>query len=149
MATQQNEQPLRRLSVELQIFEETAQALQARINMVRAALTDLSYANIALEGLEQETENTPLLVPIGGNSYIKASLQHASTVIVGMGAGVSFEKTVPEAKEIIRTRTENLEKTQRSLQQQFSQVAQKITEYREKLRNLVAELREGTPPTNV
>jgi prefoldin alpha subunit len=143
------EEELRRTSVELRLLDQTAEALQSRINMVNAVITDLAYANMALEGLEKEKENSELLVPIGSNSYIKAKLESPDKVIVGMGAGVSVEKTLQEAKEIVKDRRENLEKTRNSLQQQLAQVAERINEGRDKFETLAAELREEKTPENV
>ncbi len=143
------EEDLRKLSVELRFLEQTAESIQSRINMINAVITDLTYANMTLEGLEKEKENSELLVPIGGNSYIKTKLQNPDNIIVGMGAGVSVEKTLQETKEIVKKRLENLEKTRASLQQQFAQVVERINEDREKFENLVAELREGQAPRNV
>jgi prefoldin subunit 5 len=37
--------------------------------MVNAAITDLTYANATLDGIEKEKENVEMLVPIGGSSY--------------------------------------------------------------------------------
>ncbi|MDI6690310.1 MAG: prefoldin subunit alpha [Candidatus Bathyarchaeota archaeon] len=137
-----SEEELRKLSVEIRFLEQTAETIQSRINAVNAVITDLTYANMTLEGLEKEKENTELLVPIGGNSYIKARLENPDKVIVGMGAGISLEKTLQEAKEIIKKRLENLERTRASLQQQLAQVAERIEEDREKFESLIAELRE-------
>jgi prefoldin alpha subunit len=136
-----SEEELRKLSVELRLLEQTAEAMQSRINMVNAVTTDLTYASMTLEGLEKEKENSELLVPIGGNSYIKARLENPDRLIVGMGAGVSVEKTLQEAKEIVKKRLENLEKTRMSLQQQLAQVAERISQGRETFERLVAELR--------
>jgi len=144
-----SEEELRRLGVELRILEQTAEAIQSRIGMVNAVITDLTYAGMTLEGMEKERENSELLVPVGGSSYVKARLENPDKLIVGMGAGVSVEKTVQEAKEIIKKRLENLEKTRASLQQQFAQVAERIGEDREKFEKLVAELRGETAPQNV
>ena len=144
-----SEEELRRLSVELRFLEQTAEAIQSRINMVNAVITDLTYAGIALEGLEKEKENSELLVPIGGNSYIKTKLENPDKIIVGMGAGVSVEKTLQETKGIIKNRLENLEKTRTSLQRQLAQAAEKINEGREKFENLMAELRQEKAPNNV
>jgi prefoldin alpha subunit len=147
--TTKSEEELRRLSVELRFLEQTAESIQSRINMVNAVITDLVYASMALEGLEKEKENSELLVPIGSNSYIKAKLENPDKIIVGMGAGVSVEKTLQEAKEIVKNRQENLEKTRMSLQQQLAQVAERINEGREKFESLVAEMREEKTPKNV
>ena len=56
-----SEEELRRLSMEMRYLEQTADALQQRISMVNAALTDLTYANMTLDGIEKEKENTELL----------------------------------------------------------------------------------------
>jgi prefoldin alpha subunit len=144
-----NEEELRKISVELRFLEQTAEALQNRINMINAVGTDLSYASATLESLEEEKENSELLVPIGGTSYIMAKLDNPDKVIVGIGAGVSVEKTRQEARDTIKKRLEDLNKTRLSMQQQFTQVAQKINEDREKLDALVATMREGKASSNV
>ena len=143
------EDDLRKLSVELRILEQTVETLQSRINMVNAAITDLTYANMTLEGLEKQEKDAELLVPIGGSSYIKAKLETPDKVTVGIGAGVSIEKTLQEAKEIIKKRLEDLDKTRTSLQQQFAQVVEKISEDREKFNGLAAELRKEKTSKNV
>jgi prefoldin alpha subunit len=140
------EDDFRKLSVELRILEQTAEALQSRINMVNAVIADLTYANMTLEGLEKQRENAELLVPIGGNSYIRARLETPDKVTVGIGSGVSVEKTLQEAKEIIKKRLEDIEKSRTSLQQQFVQVAERINEDRERLEELAAELRKEKTP---
>ena len=144
-----NEEELRRLSIELRYLEQTAETLQSRINMINAVMTDVTYANMTLESLDREKENTELLVPIGGTSYIMAKLNNPDKIIVGIGAGVSVEKTRQEAKEIVKKRLEELDKTRISMQQQFSQVAGKINEDREKLEALMAVIREGKTSPNV
>ena len=138
------EEELRKLSVEMRFLEQTAETLQQRINMMNAAIADLTYANLTLEGIEQEKENAKLLAPIGGNSYVKVKLQTPDKVVVGMGAGVSIEKTLPEAKAIVKERLEELEKTKRSAQQQFAQVAQRVNAGRNRLASLLSAVREGT-----
>ena len=143
------EEELRRLSVEMRLLEQTAEAIQSRINMVNAVIADLTYASMTLEGLEKQKENAELLIPIGGNSYIKARLEKPDKVTVGIGAGVSVEKTLQEAKEIIKRRLDDMEKSRVSLQQQFSQVLERINEDRERFEELVAELRKGSSAKNV
>jgi prefoldin alpha subunit len=117
--------------------------------MVNAVITDLTYASMTLDGLEKEKENAELLVPIGASSYIKAKLANPDKLIVGMGAGVSVEKTLPEAKEIVKKRLEELEKTRLSFQQQFAQVVDRINDGRRKFDEMVARMRQEKAPGNV
>lgn len=138
-----SEDGLRKLSVELRMLEQTAEALQSRLSMINAVATDLTYANMALENLDKEKENAELLVPIGGTSYIKAKLDNPDRIIVGLGAGVSAEKTRQEAKEIIKKRLEDLGKNQQATQQQFVQIAERINLDRERFETMAAAMREG------
>ncbi|KPV62886.1 MAG: Prefoldin subunit alpha [Candidatus Bathyarchaeota archaeon BA2] len=137
------EETFRRLVVELRVLEGTAEALQSRVNLVNAALTELRIASMTLEGLEKEKKNTPLFVPIGGGSYIKAKLESANKVIVGMGANVAADRTIKEAKENLGNRIAELEKTRNTLGQQFNQVLEKIQDDRARLEEITAKLREG------
>jgi prefoldin alpha subunit len=135
------EEELRRLSMEMRYLEQTADALQQRISMVNAALTDINYANMTLDGMEKEKENSEMLIPIGGSSYIKVKLADTNKVIIGMGSGVSVEKTLPEAKVTLKERLDELEKTMHAAQQQFSQVAERINSGRSRLESMLS--REG------
>ena len=140
-----SDEELRKLSVEMRYLEQTAETLQQRIGMVNAAVSDLTFASMTLDGIETEKENAELLVPIGGNTYIKAKLADTNTVIVGMGAGVSVEKTLAEAKVTLKERLDELVKTMNAAQQQFNQVAERINSSRGRLETLLSSAREGKP----
>ncbi len=139
------DEELRRLSIEMRYLEQTAETLQQRISMVNAAITDLTYANMTLDGIEKEKENAELLVPIGGSSYVKVKLADPDKVIVGMGAGVSVEKSLQDAKATLKERLDELEKSMNAAQQQFAQVAERINAGRTRLETLLATVREGKP----
>ncbi len=136
------EETFRRLAVELRLLEGTAEELQSRINLVNAALTELKIASVTLNGIEAEKENSSLFVPIGGGSYIKAKLESADKIIVGVGAGVATEKTVKDATASLERRIGELEKTRNTLQQQLTQVVGKIQDGRSKFEELTAKLRK-------
>jgi len=136
-----NEEEIRKISVELRLLEQTAETLQSRLSMLNAVTQDLTYANMTLESLEKEKENSELLVPIGGTSYIRTKLDNPNQIIVGIGAGVSVEKTRQEAKDVINKRLEDLQKARTSTQQQFAQIAERINEDRERFEALVATVR--------
>jgi prefoldin alpha subunit len=129
----------------MRYLEQTADTLQQRIGMVNAAITDLTYANMTLDGIATEKENAELLVPIGGNTYVKAKIADTNKIIVGVGAGVSVEKTLLDAKVTLKERLDELEKTMNAAQQQFSQVAERINSGRARLESMLAKAREGKP----
>jgi prefoldin alpha subunit len=143
--TNKADEELRKLSVEMRYLEQTAETLQQRISMVNAAMTDLTYANMTLDEIEKEKENAEMLVPIGGSAYVKAKLADTNKIIVGLGAGVSIEKNLQEAKTTLKERLDELEKTMNSAQQQFNQVAERINSGRSRLESMLANAREGKP----
>ncbi len=138
-----DEQTIRKLSMELRYYEQTAEALQQRLTMMNAAMTDLTYASLTLESIEKEKENAEMMVPIGGSSYINVKLANPDKVIVGMGAGVSVEKTLPEAKDIVKQRVDELDKTKGQMQQQLSQIVERINQGRTQMESLLARVRQG------
>ena len=133
----------------MRYLEQTAETLQQRMSMLNAAITDLSYANMTLDGVEKEKESAELLVPVGGSSYVKVKLASSDKVVVGIGAGVSVEKPLVEAREMLKERLGELEKSAVSAQQQFGQIAERINTGRSRLESLLSMVREGQAPGNV
>jgi len=137
------------LAVESRLLEEAVNEIQSRINVTNSALTELRVSNMTLEGLEKEKKDAQLFVPIGGGSYVKARLETAEKVVVGIGADVAVERSLKEAKEELETRIAELEKTREALGQQFNQVAERIQKNRTKLEEVTAKLREGEGQSRV
>ena len=136
------EEELRQLTVEMRLLEQAADTLQQRLSMLNAAITDLSYANMTLDGVEKEKEDSELLVPIGGGSYVKMKLASPDKVIVSLGAEVSVEKPLADAKTILKERIDELQKSAVAAQQQLSQVAERINSGRNRLETLLSSVRE-------
>ena len=144
-----DEEEFRKIAVELRLLENTAENMQSRINFVNAAITELTYANMTLEGLEKEKTDTSLFVPIGGGSYIKAKLESPDKIIFGIGAGVAIEKTFTEAEEKIKNRIDEMQKARANMEQQMEQLLERIREDRTKLQDLSAPLSRRERGTNV
>jgi prefoldin alpha subunit len=140
-APKRGEEQLRRLLVELQILQNTADVLQSRVNLLESGIMELRVAGMTLEELKKEKEGAPLLLPIGGDSFIRANLGNTSTIIVGIGADVSVEMELDKALEDIGTRLSESEKASLSAQEQFSQVVAQMQIHQENVNRLSAELR--------
>jgi prefoldin alpha subunit len=104
---------------------------------------------MTLEGIEKEQSDASVLVPIGGGSFIRAKLEATDKIIVGMGAGVSIEKTIVEAKEIVQNRISEMEKSRVEMQRQLVQIVNKIQEDRTLLNEMLAKQGETGKKTDV
>ncbi len=136
------EDELKRLAVELRLLESTAESFQSRLSFLNAAHAELNIARQTLEGLEKEQIDAPIFVPIGGGSYAKAKLSDVTSVVYGVGAGIAIEKTLREAKEGVKKRLSELEKTMQSLEQQLSQILRRIQEDQDRFQDISATLRK-------
>lgn len=135
-----DEDNFRRLLTELRLLEGTAEALQNRINLINAATTELAFAAATIDGLAEEKQGAPLLVPIGGGSFIKAEVATTETLVVGMGAGVSVDKSREDAKKVVEKRVAELEKSMTALQDQLGQVLERIRLNRQQLEDVSQKL---------
>jgi prefoldin alpha subunit len=136
---------MRRLAVELQLMQGSAETLQQRLQLLQAAISDLRVAGASLEALKEGEEGAPILVPTGGGTFVNANLGDLSKVIVSIGADVSIEMGLEEAEENIKGRLEEVEKAGQSVQQQLEQILYQMQMHQDNLNRLNASLR-GEPP---
>jgi len=133
------DEEIRRLLVELRLLEGTARTLQARLEVVDTALSEILIANSTLEGIKNKPKGTEALVPVGAGSFIRVELADSEKIVMGVGAGVSIEKPVNDSIESLKSRQNDLEKLRMSLQEQLAQVASRIEDERRRLNDLVKE----------
>jgi prefoldin alpha subunit len=136
-----NEDEFRKLVIELRMLESTADSLQSRSTLINAAVIELNTALETLKGLGKKQINSPILVPIGGGSYIRAILNNVNTTVYGVGAGVAIEKTWEESRIGMENRLKDLEKTRRSIQQQLGQIIRRIQVDQNRLQEMSAKRR--------
>lgn len=149
MNVSSDEEEFRRLVAEIRFLEGAAESIRSRINIINAVLAEFNSASKTLEGLEKEKVEVPILVPIGGGSYVKARLDDPDKVIYGIGAGVALEKSMNEAREDISNRIAELDRTRRSLEQQLNQIIEKARDDQNRLQELSARLSRGAKRTDV
>jgi len=123
--------------VQLRVYEGSARALQARLEIVNAALNEFSLASTTLEGVKTQKTDEDALIPVGGGSYVRVRLSDISKIVMGVGAGVAVEKPIEDSVIEIKERIADLDKVRTSLQEQLSQALFRIEEGREKLGELV------------
>jgi prefoldin alpha subunit len=123
--------------MQLRVYEGSARALQARLEIVNAALNEFSLASTTLEGVKTQKTDEDALIPVGGGSYVRVRLSDISKIVMGVGAGVAVEKPIEDSVNEIKERIADLDKARTSLQEQLSQALFRIEENREKLGELV------------
>lgn len=146
MATSQvrEEDIVRQLATEIRILEGSIGALQSRLDVVRAAMNEVTMAFNTLEGLKTLQDGDSTLVPVGAGSYVRMNIADSKKLVMGIGAGAAIEKDVETSVGELKSRLEELDKARTSIQQQLDQTVGRYQQDREALEEL---LRGQNTPT--
>ncbi|MCD1295326.1 prefoldin subunit alpha [Methanocella sp. CWC-04] len=110
MADMATEEQIRELVARMQAYQSRLEMLQQQANFIQLSLNDIDNALKALGSLEEKEEGHEMLVPIGANSYVYATISNPSRVLIGIGAGISVEKSADDSKAILSSRRTEMEK---------------------------------------
>ncbi len=140
MTAPSKEDQFRRVVYELQLMDGSVQVLQQRMQILSAAIADLRLAQQSLNDLKNVDAKTPILIPVGGGTFVNAELGEMKKVIVGVGADVSVEMELDKAIADISSRLEEVEKAQAAVDQQLTQIVAQMQSHQEVANRLSAEL---------
>ena len=110
-----NEQELRQAMSALEMFRAQLESIAENQQLIQLSLEELGRARETLSQYQKAKQDDELLVQIGGNSYVFAKVANNSKAIVGIGTGVSVEKTMVEAVKTLAERATELMDTMKKL----------------------------------
>lgn len=121
-----NQQQLAELSERHQVYQYQAEGIAQQINMVKMTIRDVETALTTITALKDEPSGIETLVPIGFGSFVKANLINTDNIVVGIGAGVSIEKNIDDAKSFLEKRKDELTKYLEQLNSTISKIGQEL-----------------------
>ena len=120
------QEQLQELSGRYQQMQSQAEALSQQVNMLQITIRDVETALTTVDALKDETADKETLVPIGFGSFVNATLKNPDKIVVGVGAGMSVEKNVGDAKALLDKRKEELTKYHDKLNENLTKFAQEL-----------------------
>ena len=141
--SQEKERRLRQLLTEIQLMEGSVNALQQRLQLINAAVSELNMAQDSLKDLKNIEKGSPLLVPIGGGVFMNTELGDIKKVIVDIGADVSLEMRYESAVKDISERLTEMEDAQTSVREQLTQIIAQMQNHQQIAERLSRELQVG------
>ncbi len=120
------QQQLEELSEKHQVYQYQAESLAQQINMVKLTIRDVETALTTITALKDEPAGKETLVPVGFGSFVKATLTNPDTVVVGVGAGVSIEKNIDDAKSFLEKKKDELNKYLEQLNGTIARIGQEL-----------------------
>lgn len=135
---EEEEKHIQSLTFEFRVLEGMAGELRARIGAIDTVLRNLTLAKTTLENLEKLEVGDEILVPIGGDSFLRAKIQDKDRVIIGIGAGITVEKTLKDAISLVEGRAEELGKARSEVERQLAQVLERMEYIRGELQKFLS-----------
>lgn len=120
------QQKLQELSAKYQQYQYQAETIAQQMNMVQLTIKDVETALTTISGLKDVPAGQEIMVPIGFSTFVNATLTNPDHVVIGMGAGVSAEKNIDEAKELLAKRKEELNKYHEQLNTTITKLSQEL-----------------------
>jgi prefoldin alpha subunit len=121
-----NEQDPRALVMQHRELQKRAELLQQQMTMIRMSADDSAKALNTIEELSSIKEGTEMMFPIGSGSFVYANIARVDNIVVDIGAGISVERSLSEAKEIMEHRKERLEKAFENMSASLSKIGQQM-----------------------
>ena len=119
---------IQKLSTQFQQLQYQSDALTQQLNMVGASIAESEKAINTIAGFEGVEDGHEILIPIGMGTNIIAKLSKPDTVIMQIGAGISTEKDLDNAKKSLEIRKEELTKFHETTQGNLNQIVTKMQE---------------------
>jgi prefoldin alpha subunit len=117
----------------LEQYKQLLERMAKQDESLRAELEEHMRARDTLQRLDLMMKGEELLVPIGANCFIYASVKNARKVINSVGSGVAVEDTVKKA-------IERLDDAVKVLGDAGQKLAERVQEMDGKARELAAEV---------
>jgi prefoldin alpha subunit len=117
---------------ELRLLEEQLSDLQSRIQIVSVQVQEHIGAGMTMDNLKDE-QGHEALIPIGAQLFVRGSITDTSKVFIGLGAGVSVEKSVPQARADLESRVASMQKILADLRNDYVKSAERVAKLRSQL----------------
>ncbi|MHA1605396.1 MAG: prefoldin subunit alpha [Candidatus Freyarchaeota archaeon] len=137
----EDERNLERILVELNAYEQQAQILQRRIDMINASLQEIALTSESLDELKNIDEENEVLMPLGSGIYVKARIIEKEKVIFTLGANTAAEKDITGAQLSLDQRSMALQNALQSTGQQLQQIANRMNELNRAAQALARKIR--------
>jgi prefoldin alpha subunit len=135
----ETESKYQQLLSEERVLEDQLNDMQSRIEIITAQIQEHVNASVTMSNLKND-QGHEALIPIGAQIYIKGTISDTSKVLIGLGAGISVEKTVEQASADLEARVSNMQKLLTSLRDEYAKIAEKVNNLRSQLGETAQEI---------
>jgi prefoldin alpha subunit len=124
---------------EYEYLKGQIEALQEGINLIDASIIQIETTILSLNGVGLLKKDNEILLPVGSDSFLSATITDTKNAIVGIGAEVAIKKTISESITELEGRKNELEKLRKERTLALEQAVGTAQELAPKLQEIISK----------
>ncbi len=146
MATNTNqaalEQEIKTLQSYAAEYSEQYGLLSEQLKFMEAAKAEARSSIEALEALAASEGEAVVLLPLGGGVTVTATLHDTKKTLVGIGAGVSVEKSTEEAIAFLKDRITEMDASGKRLNESIAKLSEQMRAVEQRMQEIYASVQQ-------
>ncbi len=138
-----DETAIRENMMRLETAKAQLEALSKQQELIQLAVEEHVKARETVKNLVKSVPGDELMIPVGADSYIFAKSSERKDVVLGVGSGVSVQRSAEEAEKILDTRVEELAQAFQRVAEMAAQTEQAVQELSEKIQEQYEKAQSG------
>ncbi|EQD73979.1 prefoldin subunit alpha, partial [mine drainage metagenome] len=103
----------------LEAYRNQLNAMLQQHQMLQSSRIDHERAQRSLDGIERAEDGRELLIPLGGETYVRGTVQRRTPILIGIGSGVTVELPREQVVETLAQRITRIDSATRELEGQI------------------------------
>ncbi|UCG00523.1 MAG: prefoldin subunit alpha [Candidatus Heimdallarchaeota archaeon] len=124
---------VRELQENIDQLQANIAAIEQQVNLIYRAMNSLNDAIKTQNELKTKKPGDEILIPIGGSNLILCMIKDPHKTYISLGSGITLHTELIDSEERNKSQIENLENSMKQLQEQHSQLSQKLNSERQEL----------------
>jgi prefoldin alpha subunit len=110
--------------VQMQMLSQQIQQAQKYLEKFEEQLGEITSVIESLEELSKVKTDSEVLAPIANGIFVKTKLQDNKELLINVGANTVVAKSIEDAKEMLESQKQEIEKYYQGTQEQIEQMAE-------------------------
>ena len=138
---------LQRILGELSEYQTTAEVLRQHLSLLATSLSEVQTSLETIRTLRAMKPGAEILVPLGSDSFITATLAATDRILTGLGANVAAERDAGDAIKVLEDRRAELEGAMKQAREQLERIGGKIEVLRPEVERMLGRVRRESKVT--
>jgi len=139
---EEKQRKLQEILYRAEFYKQQIQSLEERVFVLEANMREIETAIDTMKYIESTEDGNEILVPAGGNCFIRSSLMSKSEVITSIGANVFVNKNIGDAKKLLNERADELNEAMNQTRHESAAFESRIMELNEQGSDIAREIQQ-------